>query len=468
MRNQTSTLLRPFQFDRQRTRQILPWLLAAGALTLSLAAPMIVSGDKLMLLTGACLGVGALLVFLRWPAAGLITLLLTALMLPSPYLPGGLNLPVLLLLALTLLWIAHMVILRQELQILRSRPMRPLLVFMGITLLSFVIGQLPWFSNATQAPLSAQFGGLLIFLLSAGAFLLAAHQLHDLRWLRWLTWLFVLVGWLHVAGWFIPGVGGITSRLIRHGVIDNGIYWTWLVALAFSQAWFNRDLPLFWRVVFGFIALSTLAVAFFLNREWKSGYLPAMAAVAAIIGARSWRMGLFIAFLSIFPAVYLVGDAIATDEYSYSTRLDALIIVLEMSRVSPLLGFGPANYYWYTPLYRIRGWEVKFNSHNQYADIVAQVGVLGLLCFIWFFMEMARLAWQLRVEAAPGFNRAYVYGVIGGLAGTVVAGVLVDWIIPFAYNLGMYGFRGSMLGWIFLGGLLSIEYVTRHQGMEAS
>ncbi len=208
-----------------------------------------------MLLTGACLGVGALMIFLRWPAAGLITLLLSALMLPSPYLPGGLNLPVLLLLVLVLLWIADMVILRQELQILHSRPLRPLLVFMGITLLSFVMGQLPWFSNATHAPLSAQFGGLLIFLLSAGAFLLAAHQLHDLRWLRWLTWLFVLVGWLHVAGWFIPGVGGITSRLIRHGVIDNGIYWTWLVALAFSQAWLNRDLPIFWRVVFGFIAL---------------------------------------------------------------------------------------------------------------------------------------------------------------------------------------------------------------------
>ncbi len=138
-----------------------------------------------------------------------------------------------------------------------------------------------------------------------------------------------------------------------------------------------------------------------------------------------------------------------------------------MSRVSPLLGFGPANYYWYTPLYRIRGWEVKFNSHNQYADIVAQVGVLGLLSFVWFVVEMARLAWQLRVEADPGFNRAYVYGVIGGLAGTIVAGVLVDWIIPFAYNLGMYGFRGSMLGWIFLGGLLSIEYVTRHQITEA-
>ncbi|MEZ4555366.1 MAG: O-antigen ligase family protein [Caldilineaceae bacterium] len=163
----------------------------------------------------------------------------------------------------------------------------------------------------------------------------------------------------------------------------------------------------------------------------------------------------------ILPVAYLVNDAIATDEYSYSTRVDALLIMLEMARVSPLLGFGPANYYWYTPLYRIRGWEVKFNSHNQYADILAQIGLIGMACFLWFFGELAWLAWKLRNEVTPGFNQAYVYGVIGGIAGTLVAAALADWVIPFVYNIGMRGFRGSMLGWLFLGGLLSIEHATR-------
>jgi hypothetical protein len=39
----------------------------------------------------------------------------------------------------------------------------------------------------------------------------------------------------------------------------------------------------------------------------------------------------------------------------------------------------------------------------------------------------------------------------------MVAAVLVDWVLPFVYNIGMKGFRGSMLAWIFLGGLLAIE-----------
>lgn len=462
--NRVSTIL-----DERTLRRWLPWAVVAGVLLAAPALPLVLPADKLMLLSMGLAGLGAALAFLRWPPLGLVLLMLVALMLPSPLLPGGLNIPVMLLLFLALLWCFDLLVVKKELRFLRSRPLRPLLAFCGIAVLSFVIGQLPWFDRSDHAPMSAQIGGLLLFLLSAAAFLLAAHQLHELRWLRWLTWLFIVLGWLHVAGWFVPGVGGITSKLIRFGVVDNAIYWTWLVALAFSQAWLNRDLPWFWRLVFAFIAITTLYVGFVLNREWKSGYLPAIAAVAAIIAARSWRVGLLMVVVGLFPAAYLVGDAIGSDQYSYSTRLDALVIVLQMSTVSPLLGFGPANYYWYTPLYRIRGWEVKFNSHNQYADIVAQVGVVGLLCFVWFAVEMGVLAWRLRAEAAPGFNQAYVYGVIGGLAGTLVAGVLVDWIIPFVYNLGMYGFRGSMLGWIFLGGLLSVEYVTRtrHDASDA-
>ncbi len=311
--------------------------------------------------------------------------------------------------------------------------------------------------------MTAQIGGLLIFLLSAFIFLLAANQLQDLRWLQLITWTFIIVGWIHVAGWFVPGVGTITSKIVQFGVIDNSIYWTWLVVLSLSQAYFNRDLPLFWRIVFAFIGASTLYVGFVLNREWKSGYLPPVAGVVAMVGARNWRLALVMSIVGVALGTYLVDDAVASDEYSYSTRVDALLIMLEMAKVSPILGFGPANHYWYTPLYRIRGWEVEFNSHNQYVDIIAQIGLLGMACFLWLMGELAWIAWKLRTDAEKGFNQAYVYGVIGGIAGTMVAAALADWVFPFVYNIGMHGFRGSMLGWLFLGGLIAVEYATRQQ-----
>ena len=66
---------------------------------------------------------------------------------------------------------------------------------------------------------------------------------------------------------------------------------------------------------------------------------------------------------------------------------------------------------------------------------------------------------SLRSRVPNGFIRAYVYGVIGGIAGTILAGVLADWVLPFVYNIGMEGFRGSIISWIFLGGLVSIEQI---------
>jgi hypothetical protein len=34
---------------------------------------------------------------------------------------------------------------------------------------------------------------------------------------------------------------------------------------------------------------------------------------------------------------------------------------------------------------------------------------------------------------------------------------LGDWVLPFVYNVGLAGFRSSMIGWIFLGGLVALE-----------
>jgi hypothetical protein len=41
----------------------------------------------------------------------------------------------------------------------------------------------------------------------------------------------------------------------------------------------------------------------------------------------------------------------------------------------------------------------------------------------------------------------------------LVAGMLGDWVIPFVYNVGLSGFRASVLGWIFLGGLVVIHHI---------
>jgi hypothetical protein len=438
-------------------------IIVLAVLLLSAGLPLVASTQNLRLLLMFFGGMAGLLICTYRPAIGLLALVITALFAPSPSLPGGLNSAMLLLAALTGLWLLDILFSQGRMRLVRSRPIAPLLVLVAVAILSFGVGQLPWFTLAPPAPLDAQLGGLSVFVLAVAAFLLVAHQVRDLRWLQWMTWLFLAFGALHMAGWLVPGAGKITNRLFQPGTISNSMFWIWPVALAFGQALYNRKLHVLWRLALVGLVAATMYVAFVLNRDWKSGYLPAIVVIAVIIAARSWRLGLVGAIAAVMPTMALAAQAIATDQYSYSTRIDAWKSVLEMIKINPIFGFGPANYYWYTPLFRIRGYAIQFNSHNQYLDIVAQTGILGLVCVLWFAWTLGRSGWRLRNQASEGFAQAYVYGVLGGLAGTLASGMLVDWFLPFVYNIGLSGFRASMLAWLFMGGLVSIEQMARQR-----
>ena len=156
-----------------------------------------------------------------------------------------------------------------------------------------------------------------------------------------------------------------------------------------------------------------------------------------------------------YPA--LLGNLLELKAYSIDTRIVAWQIMLEnVIPLNPVLGLGPANYYFYTPLYPILGYYISFNSHNQYVDIVAQTGLVGLAALAWLMLALARVGWRLRNRVGIGFERGYVYACLAGLAGTLWAGMHGDWFLPFVYNIGIEGFRASLLPWLFLGGLLAI------------
>lgn len=428
-------------------------LLAVGELLFIAALAFMASQRQLTLVLFLPLGVGMILTFLRWPSLGIIVASLAGVVVPFLG-PSGLNVTMILVALLLGLWLLDMVVRQRKIQLAPSRTLWPLLSFVGVAAISFIVGQLPWLTFALQAPLGAQLGGLSIIVLSAGAFLLAAHQIHDLRWLSRITWAFLALGALSVlVRSVLPALGLPTQNLLQP---VGPVFYIWLVAMAFSQAIFNRDLHPGWRLALGGLVLVTLYILFFLKFGDKSGWLPSFVCIAAIIAARSWRAGLALVPIAALSALYLWTELIGTDEYSISTRFDAWSIMAQIIKINPVFGLGFANYYWYTPFFPIRGYAVSFNSHNNYVDIVAQMGLVGIACFFWLLYEVGWLGWRLREHAPAGFAQAYVYGALGGLAGMVVAGMLGDWVLPFFYNIGLNGLRSSMLGWLFLGGLVSL------------
>ena len=94
---------------------------------------------------------------------------------------------------------------------------------------------------------------------------------------------------------------------------------------------------------------------------------------------------------------------------------------------------------------------------NNYVDLFAHGGILGLILFAWFSVEVAQLGLRLRRRYTAGFAAGYVNAMLAAGAGALVIMLLADWILPFVYNIGFPGFQASVLVWLFMGGLVALE-----------
>jgi O-antigen ligase len=406
-----------------------------------------------LVLLAAVLGLFALL----WqPNLGFILVFLGGAFMPTVG-PSGMNVAILMIAFMMGLWILNMLVVQKKVTLIRTSAIAPIMIFLIVAVIAFFIGQVPWFVFARQAPITAQVGGFAVFVFSVSGMLLAAHLIKDIRWLKILTWTFLGLAALYLIG-RVAGLSFITG-LYHNGFIAQSMFWTWVVALAAGQLIFNTKLNRRdWWLLAALIAL-TLYVAGVRGFDWKSGWVPPVVAIAILLSIRYRHLIVFAIPFVVMAVLYVIVDLIASDDYSWGTRVEAWRIVLEISRASPLFGMGFANYYWYTPLFPIRGWRVSFNSHSQFVDLVAQTGYLGFLSFLWLFFALGRLTWSVANKLPPGFARGYSYGVFGGIVATMVAAFLGDWVLPFVYNVGLAGFRSSILPWIFIGGVISLEYM---------
>ena len=450
----------------------LKWL-QVGVTLLILVAVAILGRHPSVIPIIAVLGFVGLLVLIKIPPLGIMAVIIGGLAVPFAIGTGTespIHMGVLLLAVLLVLWIFQMMV-HHRIQLLPSPTRLPLLCLLVVTVLAFGVGQLSWF-RADPAPMRAQFGGLAIFVLSAGAFWLVGHQVREIRWLSAITWFFLIIGAVYMTARLVPPLGGVILSIIPRQAQVESLLWVSLVALAGGQALFNRSLARKMRLALFGLVLVTLFVGWTQSRVWVSGWLPPLVVLVTLVWLRSRKLGVAVILIGLLFVVTTSQDlpTLLVDLKSYSifTRQEARDILLsQMLPVDPLLGFGPANYYWYASLFPILGYHVVFNSHNQYVDLLLQTGILGTACYLWFFATVLLLGWRLRRLAPEGFAQAYVYGAFALAVGMLVAGMLGDWVIPFVYNIGLSGFRSSVLGWLFLGGLLVIEQMVRAEPVDA-
>ena len=96
----------------------------------------------------------------------------------------------------------------------------------------------------------------------------------------------------------------------------------------------------------------------YLYREWVSGWGPPLVAVAVIFWLRNWRLAMMlIVVVGVIMGIqysYLRSSVMtSTQQYSVFARSATWPILFELFKASPVFGLGPANYYYYTPLYSL-------------------------------------------------------------------------------------------------------------------
>jgi hypothetical protein len=430
------------------------------AIVISIAAAYWGSLKILMLLVAMLGGLAVFAITSQYHGLGIIFILLGGMFVPFSG-PGGLNASIVAVIFLMGVWIMDMFIVQRKFHFIHSRAIRPAFYFIIVSVIAFGMGQIPWFIFANQAPLDAQIGGFAIYFFLLSTMIMTANLLQDMIWLKTIVWIFLGLGTIYVLGRALHL--SIIQRLYQQGFHANSMFWLWFIILPLGQAMFNKHLTTRVRILlYGIVALG-FYVNFVQQIDWRSGWVPALVAAVTLFGLRFRRLALLSIPFVLVIAIYLAQDLISTDLYSWGTRVDAWLIVLEISKVSPLIGLGFANYYWYAPLFPIRGYAIRFNSHSQFVDIVAQTGILGLFCFFWLLFEVGRLGWNLIHKLPDGFARGYAHSVFAGVLGSIMAAFLVDWLLPFAYNIGLDGVRASILPWIFFGGLISVERIYASQ-----
>jgi hypothetical protein len=352
------------------------------------------------------------------------------------------------------LWVARMLAVDKKLQLEPSRVNIPLLSFVLITFISYLWG------NAFRDPLVmvwsswpfVQIGALAVMVLLPAAFFLASNCLTDLKWIKWLTAIIIAVGILAILG---------DSLHLPLGFLQvRPMFPTWFICLAYSQVLFNRRIPTVLRLLLLAFVGAWIYRVFFTQLAWLSAWLPTMLAVGAISFWRSrWLLVVLLVVMLVYGAAhldYLQAAYARESAESGVTRLDAYMHNWRVTGKHFLFGVGPAGYAAYYMSY-FPGEAMA--THSNYIDVLSQMGVVGLLAFLGFFLALALTARDLlgRTKGRFDFTRAFSVGASAGLLGVIVATGLGDWLLPFVYTQTIAGFDYAVYSWILLGAMVCLH-----------
>ena len=115
-------------------------------------------------------------------------------------------------------------------------------------------------------------------------------------------------------------------------------------------------------------------------------------------------------------------------------RLDLWSAALRLAAAHPMLGVGPDNFrHFYGAEFGLAAWDERVGANNLYLEVLADLGLLGLVAFLWVVVEPLRSAAR-RLKDPVAFGIALALGafLLHGLLDSFLAftpTVLLFWLI---------------------------------------
>jgi O-antigen ligase len=194
---------------------------------------------------------------------------------------------------------------------------------------------------------------------------------------------------------------------------------------------------------------------FWRQRIWLSGWVPIVAGLGLLTLFYSRKLTLlFVLVLAAYIAWNgdMLYRTIVQDNVSEGglQRLDIWRMNLGHVANHPIFGMGPAGYAIYNVTYHPRDAR---STHNNYFDVLAQNGVLGLIAFAALAATAIAVALRARraVCGRGDMQEAFANAAVAGLPAAFLAMMLGDWVLPFAYNVTIMGFDHAIHTWLVMG-----------------